>query len=204
MPGMPDVILKSPIMHRFETFTAGVKSSARKRTKLQKAITRLSDPNDSLVDIALDLDFYSSKAAAEHFEKHWLGLDPLVPTFWPTLTPQPITTIIRLGLLKVCRLVKSSKLPAEFWWVMSGVNGTTDWEMSVSKGKRQITVMFHTPQIPCAVKIEDSPRTWISLNQFDPNSGLSTVLLRPAKQPARPPKKPKAKAKKKKKAKRPG
>ncbi|MDX2166548.1 MAG: hypothetical protein SF182_05770 [Deltaproteobacteria bacterium] len=194
MPGMPDIILKSPVMGRFETFTKGVANSAAKQAKLQTAIARLANPADSLVQIAVDLKFYSDKAAADHFERHWLGVGMNPTPFWPSIPSAKITAIIRGGMLQVCQLVDDTWLPAEFWWVMSGQPGTGDWQMSVSKGANQITAIFHTPVVPCGnIPLEEAPNTWVVLDEAGVKTRHAMRPVPPAakKKPKKPPKKKK-------------
>jgi hypothetical protein len=194
---MPDIILKSPVMGRFETFTKGIKNSPVKQAKLAKAIDRLSNPADSLVQIALDLKFYSDQAAADHFQRHWLGVGMNPAPFWPNIPSAKITEIIRGGMLQVCKLVDHWFLPAEFWWVMSGQPGTGDWQMSVSAGANQVTAMFHTPIVPCGnIALEEAPDTWVVLDE----GGVTT---RHALRPVPPAKRAKVKPPKKKKKKQP-
>lgn len=182
MPGMPDLIVKAPVMNRMETFTKNKANASS--PKLANAITALGAdptlPNNKLAKIAKDLGLYADDNATAHFRQDWLKEDPSKPSFWPDL--KNIETIIRQGMLEICKQFQQSKLPCEFFWVMSGEQGTADFQMSVSKGTQQITVMFHTPMVPCPVPTGPSPSTWVVLEEADIN-GVVSVVTRPAQVP---------------------
>jgi hypothetical protein len=159
MPGMPDLILKAPVLERLERLSR--MKGLKKSPLLKDAIKRLGGnpqkPENRLVAIARDMGLYASDADAEHFKQHWLN-DPPGSGFWPSIDTEPI---LRKGLEVACRKFKASGLPCEYFWVISGDQNTTRWEMSISKGKSQITIMIHTPQFPCFVPTVQAHNMWI-------------------------------------------
>ena len=158
MPGMPDLLLKPPVFDRMETLSR--KAGFRSGSKLKNAISDLAGSSSakSIVDIAMDLDLYKTPKEAEHLKLHWLN-DPPGSGFWPSVDVEPI---LRAGLLFACKRFKLKGLPLEFFWVISGDQNTSRWEVSVSVGKKQITVMFHTPQFPCFVPTVQATSMWIA------------------------------------------
>jgi hypothetical protein len=176
---MPDIIQKSPVMQRFEWFSQipGNEDS----DILKEAIKRLSGnanlPDNKLLKIALDLGFYADSAAAVHFRRHWLGEPPDPDPFWPTIQ-DTVNKVLRKGMLKACELYRDTGLPSEVWWAISGAEGTTDWQMTVSQYNGRILVVFHTPMVPCDATLVDSQRTWVILED-----DTGDVVTRAAKVP---------------------
>ncbi len=198
MPGMPDLILRAPVFGRL-TKASRVKG-AHTSPLLDKLIKRLqgdpSLPENKLVKIAVDHGFYADAAQAEHVKKDWLN-DPPGGGFWPSIDTE---SIIRKGLLTLCEQFKATGKPIEVFWVISGDQNTSRWEMSISVCRSIIVVMFHTPQFPCFVPTRQSNSMWIA--RLESNTAVSRPVLEPVP-PAAPsgtgmPKKPK-KAKKRKK-----
>lgn len=178
MPGIPDVMQKSPVMHRFEAFSRvpGNQNSPI----IAQAIARLggnpADPNNDLLKIAIDLGFYANDAAAVHFRRHWLGRPPNPDPFWPTILPI-VDGVLRQGMLKWCQLYRTTGLPAEFWWAASGDQGTLEFQMTVTRYGGRILVVFHTPMVPCAEPLQDSTRTSIIRME------AGAIVTRPTKVP---------------------
>lgn len=194
MPGMPDLILKAPVFGRFAK--ASRLKGAAKSPLLDQLIQRLegdpSLPANSLVQMALDMGFYASPQQAEHVRRDWLN-DPPGNGFWPGIDTE---ALLREGLLTVCRKFKETRLPIEFFWVISGDQNTARWEMSVSRCKRCLVVMFHTPQFPCFVPTEPSKSMWIIREEngavISRPVQVPVVAPPPAVAPASPPAKKKA------------
>ncbi len=195
MPGMLDIILKAPVFGRLEK--ASRVPGAPSNPLLDEIISRLEDPADpdnGLVQIARDMGFYSSEAQAVHLKEHWLN-DPPGNGFWQGIDTEPI---IRKGLAKACRLFRDHGRPMEFFWVMSGSQNTSDWEMSISLCHRTTLIIFHTPRVACQLQPVDSDTMWLSLEEN------GAVVLRPVHlpddglvQPILEEKKPKKRQKKK-------
>src|SRR5215470_14936576 len=185
MPGMPDVIQKSPIMRRFELFSQNPDAGT-----LNKAINRLGGdknlPDNQLLKIAEDLGFYDAAHPSTHFRQHWLGLPPNPDPFWPTIQ-QDVNDKIRAGMLKACQLLRDTGDPLEVWWAMSGAEGTTEFQVSVTNFGARILVIFHTPMVPCDEPLKDSRYTWIVTND-----DMGNVVTRKAQVPqsAEPPEAP--------------
>ena len=179
MPGMPDLMQKSPIMRRFELFSRMPGSQNSQR--LADAINRLGGdptaPDNQLLKIAEDLGFYDASHPSAHFRTHWLGLPPAADPFWPTIQ-QEVNDKIRAGMLKTCQLFQTTGHPVEFWWIMSGAEGTTDWQMSVTDFGERILAVFHTPTVPCDEPLKDSQFTWVVTT-----GDAGDVVTRPAKVP---------------------
>jgi hypothetical protein len=176
---MPDLILKAPVFGRFAR--ASRIKGAHKNPFLDEIIRRLeadpSKPENKLVKIARDMGFYASDAQAEHVKRDWLN-DPPGGGFWPAVDTE---AILRQGLLAACRKFRETGLPLEFFWVISGDQNTTRWEISISQCPECIVVMFHTPQFPCFVPTEASDSMWI----VRPEGGA--VICRPVQVPVAPP-----------------
>ncbi|MGH7785214.1 MAG: hypothetical protein ACRERC_00010 [Candidatus Binatia bacterium] len=159
MPGMPDLILKAPVLKRLEILSRipGMKNSQKLKDAIARLNGPLTDPDNRLVKIARDLGLYASDAEADHFKAHWLD-DPAGSGFWPGIDTE---SILRKGLWLACTKFKNSGRPCEYFWVISGDQNSTRWEISVSKGKHQITIMLHTPQFPCFVPTVHATNMWI-------------------------------------------
>lgn len=176
MPGMLDIILKAPIFDRLEK--ASRLPNAHKHSYVKKIIKRLKDPNDDIAQIALDMGFYSDAAHAVHLKQHWLN-EPPGNGFWQAIdTP----TLMRLGLLKACEVFQKHGLPFEFFWVMSGTQLTSDWEVTVSLCHRSTLVIFHTPRVPCQLAKRASKTMWVTFD--DPAVGK--IHTRPVDFPVDP------------------
>ncbi|HZR71069.1 MAG TPA: hypothetical protein VFB01_18670 [Burkholderiales bacterium] len=159
MPGMPDLLVKAPVFGRFAR--ASRLKGAHRNPLLDQMISRLqADPTkaeNKLVRIARDMGFYKSDAQAEHVKRDWLN-DPAGGGFWPAIDTE---SVMREGLLAVCRKFKETGLPVEFLWVISGDQNTTRWEMTISQLSECLVVMFHTPQFPCFVPTVPSDSMWV-------------------------------------------
>jgi hypothetical protein len=167
---MLDIILKAPVFGRLEK--ASRVPGAHYNPLLDEIIDRLEDPSDpdnSLVQIARDMGFYSSEAHAVHLKEHWLN-DPPGNGFWQGNDTEPI---IRKGLAQACRLFRDHGRVMEFFWVMSGSQNASEWQMSVSLCHRTTLVIFHTPRVPCDLQPVDSDTMWVSLEEN------GAVVLRP-------------------------
>ncbi|HXJ33711.1 MAG TPA: hypothetical protein VMS22_06675 [Candidatus Eisenbacteria bacterium] len=197
MPGMPDLILRAPVFHRLAK--ASRLAGASSNPLVDEIITRLngdpSQPANKIPQIMQDMGFYADAPAAEHFRRDWLN-DPPGGGFWQTIDTE---SIIRKGIAVALEKFKDVGKPLEFFWVISGDQTTSRWEMTVTVCKRVIVVMFHTPQFPCFVPTKAST----SMTVIRPEGGA--IIARPVLEPNPPApagaaaakKKPKTKHKKK-------
>lgn len=144
MPGMPDLIVKAPVFSRLEAISRipGMKD----HPMLATAIARLGSSTDDLVQIAKDMFLYRDDAHAAHFSRDWLNR-PAGSGFWKSIDTEPI---IRAGLLLACQKFQQKGLPCDYFWVISGDQNQTRWEVSVTVGADRITILFHTPQYAAA------------------------------------------------------
>jgi hypothetical protein len=186
MPGMPDLILRAPVFHRVGK--ASRVQGAQNNPLIDAMIARLNadplQPQNKLAKIAEDFGFYTDAAHAEHFRRDWLN-DPPGGGFWPTIDTEGI---IRKGLVTMLEKFKNLGRPIEFFWVISGDQNSSRWEMSITVCRRVIVVMFHTPQFPCFVPTQSSTTMTI----VRPEGG--TIVVRPVLEPV-PPTPPPAKNK---------
>jgi hypothetical protein len=148
MPGLPDLILKAPVFARLEVLsrdTALWKTQAA-RDALNQIVLDLDDPTKKLIDIAKAGWLYDNDSTV-HFEKHWLNSTN--DGYWKKMQTE-IEAVIRAGMRRACELFISCNYakPFEYFWVISGDTQSSRWEMSISEGVNQVTVMFHTPQTP--------------------------------------------------------
>jgi hypothetical protein len=172
---MPEIIIKAPIFTRLEAMSRipGMKDNPM----LSAAIARLKNPQNKLIDVAKDMFLYADDAQASHFKKDWLN-DPPGGGFWAQQGID-VEPIIRAGLVLACEKFQATGLPCEYFWVASGDNKTSRWEISVTVGVDRITIIFHTPQYATAVgATRQSPKTWIVREE----NGV--VVTRPALEPA--------------------
>jgi hypothetical protein len=147
-------------MQRMEKFAADpANASSGGLTGVINALTADTDGN-TLVAIASNGGFYGGPHSADHFRKHWLGEGPNPEPFWPGIQVK-VKKSLRSGMLKAAQLFKSTKKPCQFLWVMSGEEGTTKWWISITEGSKTITVIFHTPLVPCDLELEDSKTVFV-------------------------------------------
>jgi hypothetical protein len=186
---MPDLILRAPVFHRLGK--ASRVRGAHNNPLIDDMITRLNGdpalPANKIAKIAEDMGFYADAAQADHFKRDWLN-DPPGGGFWPTIDTE---AILRKGLATMLDTFKTKGKPLEFFWVISGDQNSSRWEMSISVCPRTIVIMFHTPQFPCFVPTQ--PSTTMTIVR--PEGGI--VVARPVLQPV-PPAPPAAAAKAKK------
>src|SRR5262245_5229195 len=176
MPGMLDIILKAPIFDRLEA--ASNIPGAQNDPRLGQIITRLQNTTDSIVQIGLDMGFYASAAQADHLKRHWLD-DPPGEGFWAGINTEPL---IRQGLLKAAQVFKQHGRGLEIYWVVAGIQASTDWEVTVSLCRRATLLIFHTPRVPCQLPQTPSNNMWLIVE--DPGTG--TVVTRPVNVPVDP------------------
>jgi hypothetical protein len=142
MPGIPFVISKVPEFDKFEALTEAYTPND---PVIKNAITALQNSAVDLVQEAITFGVYPNSAAAAHFANDWLNKTGTGQ--WPTFQ---VNEIIRQGMLKALQeYVASNGRPIEIFWVVaSGPAGGPNarWEMTITRGRRQITVMIHTPQ----------------------------------------------------------
>ena len=175
MPGIPFVIAKVP---EFATFEALTEAYTPNDPEIQNAITALQNPAVDLVQQAINFGVYPNSAAAAHFANDWLNRTATGQ--WPTFQ---VNEIIRQGMLKALQeYVASNGRPIEvFWVVASGPPGNpnTRWEMTITRGRRQITVMFHTPQYSGVGGGATAPSTtmWNVRPTGGPTSPIQTVRV---------------------------
>lgn len=165
MPGMPDILQRAPVLRRLAKASRvpGAKSSPI----LTDLITRLKNPvgpQDDLLALAVEKGFYANAAAADHFRKHWLD-DPPGNGFWSGL---PTKTVIAAALLKTCELFQQTGYAIEFFWVISGEQGTDRFEVTIAQcdGPKVLVVTFHTPAVPCNVATKAAPNLWVTRDEF--------------------------------------
>jgi hypothetical protein len=75
---------------------------------------------------------------------------------------------------------KAEAKPLEFFWVTSGDQNSSRWEMSITVTNKVIVVMFHTPQFPCFVPTQ--PSTTMTIVR--PEGGV--IVARPVLEPIPP------------------
>ena len=143
MPGIPFIIAK---VAEFEKFEALTEKYTPNDPVVQNAITALQNPTVDLVQAAVDFGVYPNPPAAAHFANDWLNKNGKGQ--WATFQ---VNEIVRQGMLKALQeYVATGGRPIEMFWVVaSGPAGASQharWEMTILRGKRQITVLFHTPQ----------------------------------------------------------
>lgn len=148
MPGLPDLLLKAPVFARLEALSRNTdlwKTQAA-RDLLNQVVIDLGDPSKSLVDIAKKAWLYDYDSTT-HFEEHWLNKSG--NGYWKK-NQSDVEAVLRAGMRRACELfiAKNYAVPFEYFWVISGDTSTSRWEMSISEGVNQVTVMFHTPQTP--------------------------------------------------------
>src|SRR5262249_32779581 len=114
----------------------------------------------------------------DHLKRHWLD-DPPGGGFWAGINTEPL---IRQGLLKAAQLFKQHGRGLDIYWVMSGSQASTDWEVTVSLCRRATLLIFHTPRVPCQLQQTPSDTMWIIVE--DPGTG--TVVTRPVNVPVDP------------------
>jgi hypothetical protein len=178
MPGLPDLILRAPVFHRVGK--ASRLPGASTNPLIDDMITRLnadpSLPANKIAKIAEDMGFYADAAQAEHFKRDWLN-DPPGGGFWPSIDTE---AILRKGLVTMLETFKAEAKPLEFFWVTSGDQNSSRWEMSITVTNKVIVVMFHTPQFPCFVPTQ--PSTTMTIVR--PEGGV--IVARPVLEPIPP------------------
>ena len=115
---MPDLILNAPALDRLRKppRIRGMKKSAVLKDAIRRLGGSATKPENRLLQVALDMGLYADATEAEHFKQHWLN-DPPGSGFWPTIDTEPI---LRKGLWLACKKFKTSGLPCEYFWVISG------------------------------------------------------------------------------------
>jgi hypothetical protein len=178
MPGMPDLILRAPVFGRLSH--ASRVPGAHTNPLIDSMIARLNGdpalPGNKIAKIAEDMGFYADAPQADHFKRDWLN-DPPGGGFWKTIDTE---AILRKGLVTMLETFKAKNKPLEFFWVISGDQNSTRWEMSITVCNRVIVVMFHTPQFPCFVPTQ--PSTTMTIVR--PEGGV--VVARPVLEPVPP------------------
>jgi hypothetical protein len=194
---MPDVLQRAPILRRLAK--ASRVPGAHNSPILADIINRLKNPTgpqDDMLALAIEKGFYANAAAGEHFRKHWID-DPPGSGFWPGL---PTKAIISQALLKVCELFRDTGFPIEFFWAISGDQGTDRFEVTVAEchGAKVLVVTFHTPAVPCNVATKAAPNLWVTREEFGavvtrniliPDVPVPVVVAKPVKKKLRRPKK---------------
>jgi hypothetical protein len=171
MPGIPYVIAKVAEFEKFEGLT---ETYLPNDPVVQNAITALQNSNVDLVQEAVNFGVYPNKNAAGHFANDWLDD---VNGKWPTFK---VKEIIRQGMLKALKeYVATGGRPIALYWVVAceqaGVAPNPRWEMSITRGKRQITVMFHTPQYAAPGPKSPSNTMWVVRPHPQPTDPIKTV-----------------------------
>ena len=148
MPGLPDLILKAPVFARMEALSRNAAFWQKKasRDALDQIVLDLGGTAKSLVDIAKAGWLYDVDPT-KHFEEHWLNTTG--NGYWNYMQSQ-VNAVLRAGMKRACELfiTHNYALPFEYFWVISGNQNSSRWEMSICEGVNQVTVMFHTPQTP--------------------------------------------------------
>jgi hypothetical protein len=148
MPGLPDLILKAPVFARMEAMSRDedLWKSQSSKDMLNQIVLDLGGTSKSIVDIARDMGLYDTDST-KHFEEHWLNVNG--NGYWRNMQSQ-VNAVLRGGMKRACELFIANNYakPFEYFWVISGDTNSSRWEMSISEGENQVTVMFHTPQTP--------------------------------------------------------
>jgi hypothetical protein len=148
MPGIPDLILKAPVFARLEKLSRDTAfwSNQASKDALDKIVVDLAGTTKDILDIAKSAWLYD-KDSTEHFEKHWLNKTG--DGYWKNMQTK-VDAVLRAGMKRACELFIAGnyEVPFEYFWVIAGDPSSSRWEMSISEGVNQVTVMFHTPQTP--------------------------------------------------------
>jgi hypothetical protein len=93
-----------------------------------------------------------------------------------------VNAVLRAGMKRACEvfIARAYAVPFEYFWVISGDKASDRWEMSISEGLNQVTVIFHTPQTPeVYTTFIDNPK--MSIARYD--NGTSKAVIEAVKVP---------------------
>lgn len=180
MPGLPDLILKAPVFARLEALSRDTAFWGNKASKdrLNQIVVDLGGSVKTLLDISKSGWIYDSDPT-EHFEKHWLNSTN--DGYWKNMQLK-VNEVLRAGMKRACEIFIANNyaIPFEYYWVISGDTNSSRWEMSLSEGPDQVTVIFHTPQTP-AVYNNYITNPKINIVRYDP--GLQKAVIAPVRVP---------------------
>ena len=148
MPGLPDLILKAPVFARMEALSSDpdIWKSQSAKDMLNQVVLDLGGSAKTILDIARDSGLYDTDST-KHFEEHWLNSNG--NGYWKKMQNH-VNAVLRAGMKRACELFISNNYakPFEYFWVIAGDVNSSRWEVSISEGEHQVTVIFHTPQTP--------------------------------------------------------
>lgn len=148
MPGLPDLILKAPVFARLEALSRNQAfwQTQAAQDLLNALIADLDNPAKKIIDIVKAAGLYNTNST-NHFEVHWLNSTG--QGYWFKMQTQ-VEAVLRAGMKRACEIFVANNYakPFEYFWVISGDQNSSRWEMSISEGANQVTVIFHTPQTP--------------------------------------------------------
>jgi hypothetical protein len=113
-------------------------SQRRKDFDLDQILTTLGSGRN-LVDIGKDYGLITSDAEEQHLRRDWY--DETNQGWWKS--QQPVEPIVRQAYIEAIRLVQEHDLPLEALWVCGGDR----FQVALSKGINEITMLLHTPHI---------------------------------------------------------
>src|SRR5690242_10890691 len=138
MPGLPDLILKAPVFARLEALSRNTTfwQNQSAQDMLNQIVLDFDDQTKSLVDIVKAAGLYSS-ASTKHFEEHWLNTTG--NGYWNKMQAQ-VEAVMRAGMKRACEtfIANNYAKPFEYFWVISGDQNSSRWEMSISEGANQV------------------------------------------------------------------
>jgi hypothetical protein len=178
MPGLPDLILKAPVFARLEKLSrdGAFWQNEAIRDHLNQTVVDLSDTTNtakSILAIAKSAWLYD-KDSTQHFEQHWLN--SAGGGYWKNMQSK-VDAVLRAGMKRACEvfIARNYAVPFEYFWVISGDTSSDRWEMSISEGLDQVTVIFHTPQTPAVyTKYIENPK--MSIARYDTASSQAVVV----------------------------